>query len=87
MTGQDAQDAKLHFDEAESFEENCEAFLAHLKKVDEEMASILSGNWYALVAIVRDGERDSKARGEFNAKVALALDALVAKAAEPKGGA
>lgn len=85
MTDQDAQRTSLRFDEAESFADNCSALLAHLEKVDAEMATILRGNWDALVAIVREGERDSKARGEFNAKVASALDALVVKPAEPKG--
>lgn len=87
MTNQYVQLTRLRFDEAESFADNCEAFLAHLEKVDAEMATILRGNWDALVAIVREGERDSKARGELNAKIASALDALVAKPAEPKGGA
>lgn len=32
--------------------------------------------WAALVAVVREGERDSKARGEFNAAITAALDAL-----------
>lgn len=87
MTNQDVQPTSLRFDEAESFADNCEAFLARLEEVDAEMATILRGNWDALVAIVREGERDSKARGELNATVASALDALVAKPAEPKGGA
>lgn len=87
MTNQDVQPSSLRFDEAESFAENCESLLVRLEEVDAEMAAILRGNWDALVAIVREGERESKARGEFNAKVALALDALVAKPAKPKGGA
>ena len=87
MTNQDVQRVSVGFDESESFAENCESFLAILEEVDTEMATILRNNWDALVAIVREGERDSKARGEFNAKVASALDALVAKPAEPNGGA
>ncbi len=86
MTNQDEQPTNLRFDEAESFSGNCEAFLAQLEEVDAEMATILRGNWDALVTIVREGERDSKARTEFNAKVASTLDALVAKQAEPNGG-
>lgn len=85
MTDQDAPPTSLRFDEAESFANNCSVFLARLEKVDAEMATILRGNWDALVAIVREGERDSKARGECNAKVASALDALVGKPDEPKG--
>lgn len=87
MTNQNVQPTRLSFDEAASFADHCEAFLAHLEKVDAEMATILRDNWDALVAIVREGERDLKARGELNANIASALDALVAKPAEPKGGA
>lgn len=87
MTNQDVQPTSLRFDGAVSFADNCEAFLARLEEVDAEMATILRGNWDAMVAIVREGERDSKARGELNSKIASALDALIAKPAEPKGGA
>lgn len=87
MTDQNVQPISLRFDEAESFADNCEAFFERLKEVDAEMATILRGNWDAIVAIVHDGERDSKTRGELNAKVASALDALVAKPVEPKGDA
>ena len=41
------------------------------------MTKILRDNWDALVAIVREGDRDQQARREFNAKIASALDALV----------
>ena len=85
MTNQDAQPVSLHFDEAKSFSENCEAFLSGLEQNDAAMAAILRDNWDALVAIVRDGQRDSKTRSEFSTKVAAALDAL-AKTAEPKDG-
>ena len=77
--------ANFRIDEGKSFAENCEAFLETLKSVDSEMAAILADNWDALVAIVREGARDSKGRGEFNSKVASALDALT-KPAEPKDG-
>ena len=80
------QPESLRFDEARSFSTNCGAFLASLDKVDEDMAAILRDNWDLLVAVVRQGERDAKTRGEFNSKVAAALDSLL-KAAEPKGGA
>ena len=50
------------------------------------MAAVLRDNWDALVAIVREGERDSKVRREFNSAVASALDSLV-KRAEPKDNA
>lgn len=85
MTNDDEAPESLRFDETKSFSENCRAFLASLEKVDADMAAILRDNWDALVAVVRDGERDSTARGNFNAAVALALDLLV-KPAEQKGG-
>lgn len=70
--------ADFRFDDAKSFAENCDAFLTTLEAIDAEMASILRDNWDALVAVVREGERDSKARGEFNASIATALDTFVA---------
>ena len=75
----------FRFDDGKNFAENCEAFLETLKSSDPDMAKILSDNWDALVVIVREGERNSKARGEFNAKVASALDVL-AKPVELKDG-
>ena len=56
-----------------------------LKRVDAEMASILRDNWDALTSVVREGERDAKARAEFNSSVATALDALVAPAPHKEG--
>ena len=78
--------ADFRFDERKGFAENCEAFREALKSDAPEMAAILCDNWDALVAVVREGERDLKARGKFNAKVKLALDAL-AKPVVPKDGA
>lgn len=86
MAKPDAQPESLRFDEAISFSDNCRAFIASLEAVDADMAVILRDNWDALVAVVGEGERDSKARGEFNSHVASALDAIL-KSAEPKGGA
>lgn len=77
--------ADFRFDDSKGFEENCATFLEAIKADDPEMAAILRDNWDALVAIVREAERDSKARGEFNASVAAALDAI-ANPAEPKEG-
>lgn len=76
----------LRFDEAKCFSENFEAFLSVLEKTDASMVAILRDNWDVLVAVVRDGQRDSRARSEFNAKVAATLDALT-KTAQPKAGA
>lgn len=78
--------ADFRFDEGKSFAENSEAFLEAIKADNPKMAAILSDNWDALIAVVREGERDLKVRGEFNSAVASALDSLI-KPAEPKGGA
>ena len=75
--------AGFRFDESNRFAVNCEAFLEAIKADDPEMAAILLDNWDALVAVVREGERDSKARGEFNSAVASVLDSLV-KPTDPK---
>ena len=56
-----------------------------LENVDADMASILRDNWDVLITIVRNGERDARARTDFNAKVAEALDTLV-KWPPPKAG-
>ncbi len=85
MTNQDAQTGNFRFDEAKSFSDNCDAFLSRLESIDAGMAAILRDNWDVLVAIVRQGERDSKARGEFNSKIMMALDSLV-KLANPTDG-
>lgn len=86
MTTQHAQSGELRFDEAKSFSENCDTFLSSLESIDAGMAAIMRDNWDLLVAIVQEGARDSKARGEFSTKVAMALDSLV-KPADPKDGA
>jgi hypothetical protein len=86
MTNQDAQPVNFRFDETMSFAENCDALLSILENIDAPMAAILPDNWDAVVAVVREGERNSKARGEFNSVVAAALDSLVESAA-PKDGA
>jgi len=86
MTDEGAHPASIRFDEAKSFSDNCRTFLASLETIDADMAIILRDNWATLIAVVREGERDSKARGEFNSKVASALDSLL-KPAKPNGGA
>lgn len=87
MTQTSTQRVVFRFDDSQSFEENCEAFLKAVNDDDPEMAAILRSNWDALVAIVQEGQRDSKVRGDFYANVALALDDLATKPAESKGGA
>lgn len=73
----------FRFNDDKSFAENCEGFLETLKSSDPDFAKILSDNWNVLVAIVHEGERNSRERGKFNAKVAAALDVL-ARPTEPK---
>jgi len=80
MTKQNLQSGNFRFDDTKSFSENCDTFLSCLEIIDAEMAAILRNNWDTLVAIVHDGERNSKLRGEFNSKVAMALDLLVKQA-------
>lgn len=87
MKDQDQQSVGLRFDETMTFADNCAALHVSLEKIDAEMAAILRDNWEALVSVVRNGERDSRARSDFNAKVAEALDALAKKPTEPKDGA
>ncbi len=77
MTNHHAQPGTFRFDEAKSFSENCDAFVSSLESIDAGMAAILRDNWEALVAIVQQGERDSKGRGELNMKIAMALDSVV----------
>ena len=86
MTNQDPHHVTFRFDDAKSFSENCDAFISSIEKIDAEMAAILRDNWDALVAIVREGERSSRARSHFNAAVASALDSAVRLEAH-KGGA
>ena len=76
----------FRFDENKSFEENCDAFLEAIETDDAEMAAILRGNWNALAPVVQEGDRDSKARAQFNTTVAAILDAR-ANSDRPKDGA
>ena len=83
MTNQNPQPATLRFDESKNFSDNSKSFLASIENVDTDMVAILRDNWDALVAIVCMGERDLKARAEFNSKVTSALDSLL-NPPEPK---
>lgn len=79
--------ADFRFDEGKNFVQNCEAFLKAIEADDPEMAAILSDNWDGLIAVVRAGARDSKARVDFNAKVATALDTHLVELGDVKGDA
>ena len=76
----------FRFDQNKSFAENSKAFLEAVSAEDPDMAAILRANWDELVAIVREGEKDYVARRKFNAKIASALDALVASTVPKDGG-
>jgi hypothetical protein len=80
------QSTAFRFNENKAFADNCRTFLEKLRSDDAEMAAILLDNWDLLATVVREGQRDLKARGEFNSKIASTLDMLL-KPNEPKGGA
>ena len=65
-------------DGGKRFTENCADFLESVKDIDPEMAEILKANWEVLQSVVREGERDTKARLTFNEAVAASLDNLLA---------
>ncbi len=58
--------------------------MAEMNTLDPQLATILAANKDKLAAIVTQGDRDTRARGDFNSAIATALDALVA--AEDNGG-
>lgn len=68
----------FEFDPKKSFDENITAFQAHVSTLDPECASILFDK---LDILVGDGDpgRARARRGEFNAAVVEALEALAAK--------
>ncbi len=85
MKTQHDQPTIFRFNETNNFADNCEAFLTWIETVDPEMASILRHNWASLIAIVNEGNRDSKARSEFNAAVETMLDAIVSQESQKDG--
>lgn len=68
----------FRFGETDSFETNLEAFLAEMEGVDADMAGIIRANKDKLAAIVRQGQRNTQPRADFNAGVRAALDDLLA---------
>ena len=73
------------FDAGKRFADNASAFLENVEDIDPEMASILKGNWDNLIAVVAEGERDTKARTSFNETIAEALDDLLKVETEEEG--
>ncbi|KAA1192719.1 hypothetical protein F0M18_08675 [Pseudohalioglobus sediminis] len=68
---------EFSFDRAKSFEENRTDFLESTKDIDAEMAKLLIAHSDKLISVVREGERDTKARITFNEAIATALDYLL----------
>ena len=66
-------------DGSKRFGENCADFLESVKDIDAEMAEILVANWDQILCVVREGNRDSKARTSFNEAIAVALDNLLSE--------
>ena len=75
----------FNFDVSKRFKDNCVGFLEDIKDIDPEMASILEQNWDKLLAVVIEGERDTKARTAFNEAIATVLDGHLAPKAEEEG--
>jgi hypothetical protein len=69
----------FRFEEEKSFDANWSAFMAEMNTLDPQLATILAANKEKLAAIVAQGDRDTRARGDFNTAVAAALDSLVAE--------
>ncbi|MAS87231.1 MAG: hypothetical protein CMH30_04555 [Micavibrio sp.] len=69
-------------DETKKFSENCTIFLESVKDIDPEMTKILEANWDKLLAVVRAGERDTKARTTFNEAILTALNLHLAEKLE-----
>ena len=72
----------FRFGESNSFEINWEAFLVEMESVDAHTASILRANKDKLVSIVRQGNRNTHERADFNASVMAALDHLLVPESE-----
>ena len=72
-------------DDAKRFSENFSEFLESVKDIDPEMAEILKVNRDKLLAVVREGQRDTKARTTFNEAIAAALDDLLAQGTDEEG--
>lgn len=75
----------FNFDAGKRFTENCADFLESVKDIDPEMAAILEANWDKLLAVVREGERDTKARTTFNEAIAAALDDHLTQEVDEEG--
>lgn len=73
------------FDSKKRFEENLTDFLETTKSIDAEMAEVLTDHCNKLMSVVREGERDTKARTSFNEAIVATLDSLLAKDIDAEG--
>lgn len=76
---------EFNFDESKKFTENKTEFLESIKDIDPEMAEIFADNIDKLIAVVRGGERDTKARSAFNESIASVLDELLEQVPNEEG--
>lgn len=72
----------FHFDDARSFEENVQSFLAAMDEADAEMAKILRDNFDKFLPVIEGDEDPRRARPTFNSAVMAALAAMDAGDAE-----
>ena len=77
--------ADFNLDGSKRFPENCDDFLESVTDIDSEMAEILKTNWDKLLAVVHEGERDTRARTTFNEAIAAALDDLLTQETDEDG--
>jgi hypothetical protein len=75
----------FNFDSLKRFPDNSAAFLESVKDIDPAMASILENNWDKLLDVVIKGERNTRARADFNEAIVIALDGLLSARAEEEG--
>lgn len=73
------------FDSAKNYEENRTDFLESTKDIDAEMAKVLIAHSDKLISVVREGERDTKARIDFNEDIAATLDDLLTQEVDEEG--
>ena len=68
----------MDFDSTKSFDDNLEAFLAHMEAEDTEMGKILRDN-ISKLKLANDDASRKRARADFNKSVTAALDDLLRK--------
>ncbi len=71
----------LHFDDTKSFDENMEAFLAHMDNIDSELGTVLRAHIDQLRDVYDERSRKD-ARTGFNDGVLVALDEILTNTLE-----